>query len=151
MGARAITLVAAAVAAACGSTAFAERDRTAVATLDQLFRASVKDQDWAALERVYADSAVLLPPNATVVRGRENIQVWFSSRGYRINAFESTLHELDGSGDVAYARGTYLLTFRAPGARNPVTETGKFVWILRRPPGGEWRVTLDAWNADPTR
>ena len=105
-------------------------------------------QDWEALEAVYADSAVLLPPGGPAVRGREDIQVWFSGTGRRINALETATHDLAGRGDLAYLRGTYLVTAQAPGAPNVATDTGKFLWILRKQPRAGWRVIVDVWNVD---
>lgn len=137
-----------AMVAACGAGSFSQRDRSAVEQIGPVFRASVMNQDWAALELVYADSAVLLPPGGPPVTGRDNIQVWFSGTGRRINTFETAAHELYGRGDLAYVRGTYLVTFQGPGAPHLVTETGKFVWVLRRESAGRWRVTVDVWNAD---
>jgi ketosteroid isomerase-like protein len=136
-----------AIVTACGAGPLSERDRAAFQDLDRVFRASVTNQDWAALELVYADSAVLLPPAGPAVTGRDNIQVWYSASGRRINVFETATHAADGRGDLAYRRGTYLITFQAPGA-GLVTETGKFVWVLRKEPAGGWRVTVDVWNAD---
>ncbi|HXF96887.1 MAG TPA: DUF4440 domain-containing protein [Gemmatimonadales bacterium] len=133
---------------ACTPAPLADRDRAAIEELGPRFRGSVFGQDWAALEEIYADSAVLLPPGGPPVVGRENIQVWFSGTGFRITAFETSVHELAGQGDLAYVRGTYLLTFQPPRARDLVTETGKYVWILRREPDGRWRVTVDIWNPD---
>jgi ketosteroid isomerase-like protein len=137
-----------AIVSACGAGSLSSRDRATVEALGPVFRTSVMNQDWANLELVYADSAVLLPPGGPPVTGRDNIQVWFSGTGRRINTFETAAHDVDGRGDLAYLRGTYLVTFQAPGAPHLVTETGKFVWVLRKEPAGTWRVTVDVWNAD---
>ena len=134
--------------AACGPATLSQDDRAAISAVDELFRASVVNQDWGALEDVYADSAVLLSPGERPVTGRDNIQVWYSGTGRLVNTFETAAHDVDGRGDLAYVRGTYLITFRSPGASQAVTETGKFVWVLRKDPGGRWRVAVDVRNAD---
>ncbi|NIM47978.1 MAG: hypothetical protein GTO22_01735 [Gemmatimonadales bacterium] len=61
--------------------------------------------------------------------------------------FTITLVETGGGGDVAYARGTYLLTIAVEGAE-PTTDTGKYIEIRRKQPDGSWPIAIDMFNSD---
>ena len=60
-----------------------------------------------------------------------------------------TAEEIEGHGDLAYARGRYTLdlTPKAKGAA-PVHDEGKFLEILRRQPDGTWRYAVDMYSSD---
>lgn len=55
--------------------------------------------------------------------------------------------EIDGAGDLAYARGTFSWTFRV-GEGEPVSDAGKWIAIWRRQPDGSWLASHDIWNSD---
>jgi ketosteroid isomerase-like protein len=56
--------------------------------------------------------------------------------------------ELEGRGDVAYARGSYSMKIAVPGAPAPVDEKGKYVEIWRRQADGSWKLARDIFNSD---
>jgi ketosteroid isomerase-like protein len=53
------------------------------------------------------------------------------------------------AGDLAYEVGTYRWTWPGPDG-TPVTESSKYVSILRPTAAGEWEVAIDIWNQDTT-
>ncbi len=50
-----------------------------------------------------------------------------------------TVERLEGSGDLAYVRGTFQLALDC-GEANPVERQGSFIQIHRRQPDGSWRI-----------
>ena len=61
-------------------------------------------------------------------------------------SFTSSAVDVDGYGDLAYARGIYSLSFLAE--VDTVTVDGKWVQIFRKQPDGSWLIALDIWNSD---
>ncbi len=123
-------------------------DAGAIAELDERFRQSILEGDWATFAELYSDSAVLMPPNASAVIGRQAIVDWFSGVGLQISAFTGASASIEGTEDLAYNRGAYSLTFTPPGAADPMTEKGKYLWIVRKGANGVWRIGVDIWNSD---
>jgi ketosteroid isomerase-like protein len=56
--------------------------------------------------------------------------------------------EAVGSGDLAYLRGTYSMTFSIPGVPTPIEEQGKFRQIYRKQSDGSWKMTREIYNSD---
>jgi ketosteroid isomerase-like protein len=56
--------------------------------------------------------------------------------------------EVDGYGDIAYARGTYDETFTMGGSEEMEADVGKILAILRKQPDGSWLITRWITNSD---
>ncbi len=110
---------------------------------------AARQGDIERLASLYAEDAVLRPPGAPAVRGRQAIAEFMAA----MPAFETVelaQEEVEGQGDLAYARGSYLMSFLAvPGdTASVVTERGKFVEIRERQEDGSWPMVVDIWNAN---
>ena len=115
-------------------------------------RAAVARSDSATAAQ-YSMNAVFMPPNQPAVEGRVAIQAWFKAFP-PLSAFRLTVLEVDGRGDLAYARGRYALTIAAAGKTPAVSDHGKFLEVRRRQADGRWLMTADIFNSDvplPTR
>lgn len=102
----------------------------------------------AAIEALYADGAVLMPPNASVVVGREAIGArWASQLQLPDFTFRLIPEQLivSVSDDLAYDRGAYDFAATISGA--PIADIGKYV-IVWQNIGGEWKVIADIFNSD---
>ncbi len=96
---------------------------------------------------LYAEDAVLMPPNQPAVEGRAAIRAWLA--GFPpMAAFSLTPIEIDGHGDLAYVRGTYTLTIAASGKTPAMPDHGKYVDVRRRQADGSWLITADMFNSD---
>lgn len=131
-----------AVFAACGgeSPEVDAASRGAIeATLDQYVAAS-NEGDAAALTRLYAEDALLLPPDHEPIHGREAIgEFWQqgTDTGLEISALR-----LEVDGDVAYLVGRY----RLPPTDQEDADSGQSVLCLKRQADGAWKLTADIWN-----
>jgi len=65
-----------------------------------------------------------------------------------VNRFEYEELEAGGSGNIGYVRGLYNLGFEYEG--KSYESVGKFLHILKRVPGGEWRISHHFWNDLPS-
>ena len=95
-----------------------------------------------AAEGVYTHDARILPPEAEMVRGRENIvQFWQgAAQQMGITRVELRTVELESQGDTAYEIGRATLTV-GDGQQVAV----KYVVIWKQE-GGTWRWHIDIWN-----
>lgn len=105
--------------------------------------------DVDSLTSLYAEDAVLMPPGAPAVQGRQAIAEFMAAMP-AFETIELTHEDIEGQGDLAYARGSYLMSFLAvPGdTASVVTERGKFVEIRERREDGSWPMVVDIWNAN---
>ncbi len=127
-------------------SALTDADIAAIRAGNASYETAVKAKDWAALAALYAQDAVILPPNQPAVEGRANIQAYFAAFP-PMSAFAVPIVEIDGRGDLAFVHGTYSLTVSPEGAP-PVTDTGKWLEIRRKQTDGSWLIYRDIWNSD---
>ncbi len=86
-----------------------------------------------------------MPPNQELVIGRSAIRNFFSA--LTVSDFQLEPIEIDGRGDLAFARGTYSWTVRI-GDGEPVADHGKWLTIWREQADGTWLLSQDIWNSD---
>ena len=110
-------------------------DRAAIEALTAEYTAAVQAGDAAAVGALYADDAVIHPPNEPFQRGRAALDAYFAT--VHAEPVDQTFTTEDvvvaESGDLAYEVGTW--------------EGGKYLSVYRRTPDG-WRIVADAWSDD---
>lgn len=113
--------------------------------VNRTFDAVMASGDVAALGRVYARDAQILPPGAEPVRGLEGIQNFWKSAREALEVTGCTLHtlELQAQGDMAYEVGRADLTTSASSA--PIVVKYLVAW---RRTDGAWRWHVDIWNTN---
>jgi ketosteroid isomerase-like protein len=103
-----------------------------------------------AIAALYADDAVLLPPNRDMVRGRREIEKFWAAviqRGWKDMLL--TTMELSENGDTAYAIGTYTVKISRKG-QEPAEDKGKYLLVWKHTAAG-WKVHRDIWNSSTPR
>jgi ketosteroid isomerase-like protein len=115
------------------------------------FAAALNAKDAARAASLYAQDAVLLPPNEVIVRGRANIQAYWQG-GLDAGVTDVSVKTLDAGSDgsLGYEVGEYGLSLKGPDGKL-VREHGKYIEILRRTPEGRWESTHGTWNANPSQ
>lgn len=109
------------------------------ATVDRYVAAS-NEGDAEALTALYADDAVLLPPDHEPIHGRQAIgEFW--QQGTDTGLEVSTLR-LEVNGNIAYLVGRYHL----PATEQEEADSGQYVLCLKRQADGNWKLTADIWN-----
>ena len=124
-----------------------EADRAALRQADAQWETSANANDFAAVGALYADEAMLLPPNAEAVRGRAAIQAYFE--GFPpFSDLKLQPQEIEGCADVAYTVGTYSMMITLPGAATAMPDRGKYIEIWRKGADGSWKIERDIFNSD---
>jgi uncharacterized protein (TIGR02246 family) len=134
---------------ACSKTpaAFSDADRTSIQAAVDSFTNAIKSGDYATAASWYTVNAVFMPPNAPAVEGRPAIQKNFESFG-KVSAFSQPVVEVDGVGDLAYARVNFDLTFTPPNTTAPMSDKGKVLIVMRKEADGKWRTSRGIFNSD---
>ena len=131
-----------ALLAACGrgSSPGEGGSRRAIEAAVQRYVDASNQGDAEALASLYADDAVLLPPDHEPVRGRAAIGDFW--RQGTDEGLEVTTLTVEVDGDLGYLVGRYHL----PATDEEPADSGKYVMCLKRQRDGAWRLTADIWN-----
>ncbi|HKZ52650.1 MAG TPA: SgcJ/EcaC family oxidoreductase [Candidatus Acidoferrales bacterium] len=144
-----VLLVVAAAGCAQKKVSIAD-ERTAIRNAE---REAVNAANAKEVERwvgVFAASATVIPPNRSVLTGKEAIQEWgaklFESPGFALK-FENETIEVSAAADLAYALTRYERTLHDK-AGKPAAETGNWVAVWKKQPDGSWKCVVYIWNPD---
>ncbi len=115
--------------------------------ISSAFVRNVLARDWDAVAAMYAEDAILCPPNQPAVKGRAAIRAWLSNFP-PVTAFTATDVRIDGHGDLAYGHGTFEITLTPPGAAAPIKDRGKYLDVRKKQKDGRWLYVMDFWSSD---
>ncbi len=130
-----------------GAGPLSDEDIAAIRANGDAYAQSALSADWPAWAALFTDDAVNMAPNEPAIEGRPAIQAWGEAFP-TMTEFTSTPVEIDGRTDLAYIRGTYSYTATVEGAPEPVTDSGKYLVVLRKQADGSWLTTANIWNSD---
>jgi ketosteroid isomerase-like protein len=124
-----------------------DADRSAIHASVANFTKAALAADWRAAVSIYAEDAMVLPPNRPAVQGRGEMQKFFSGVP-KLAEFSQSVAEIEGRGDLAYSRGAFETVMVPPGAKTPTKNKGKVMMIWRKRPEGSWLATRLIWSSD---
>lgn len=112
------------------------------------FAEALNNKDAEAASLLYAEDASLLPPNESIVTGRENIKNYWQGAldAGTTNVSVSTI-STGSNGDLGYEIGRFELSYPGPDG-NMVVEKGKYTELLKRMSDGKWISIYGMWNSD---
>lgn len=150
----ALALCAAAVLTACTCSSGAPAPRDTAADLAQLNADAAvwfdyyAKADGPAMASLYAPDALLMPPGADRVQGREAIGAYLGkdAEGAKAAGFAIQNVAVTGSGvsgDLGWVSGTYVVT----DASGTEVDSGSYLSVHRRE-GDKWPYIRDIWNSD---
>lgn len=108
------------------------------------YEAASNEGDAAALAALYADDALLLPPDGEMVSGRAAILEFWQDGIEPGISFEVVGSRATGGSGYVVGRFLVEATETAP------ADSGKYVLCLQRQQDGGWLVVADIWNATPS-
>ncbi len=109
----------------------------------QRWAAAANAKDAAGIAALYADDAMVMPPNGAAVSGRAGIQSFWKGMVDQLTG-RVTLTRVGGwqGGDAGYEAGTYAAMM---GTGN---DTGKYLLTLKKGADGKWLINNDIFNSD---
>jgi ketosteroid isomerase-like protein len=136
--------------AACARTVDLDREREVLLRTDKEWASVVSSGDVEQIVSYWADDAVVLPPGAPAVVGKQAIRAFVADSlklpGFSIN-WQANQAVVAANGDMGYTVGTNKVTMSGADGLLQTT-VGKAVAVWRKEPNGAWRCVLDIWNAD---
>ncbi len=122
-------------------------DESALNALIADYMVAVNGGDADGVAASYAADAVRMPPDAPLIRGRESIRRNLAE-SLETSDFNLQMQviETEFSGELAYVRGTYLLTATPKDGSPPTEAEGNWMRLMRREPDGRWLVAYSLWN-----
>lgn len=124
-----------------------DADRAAIDQIAADYAAANLARDWAALGGLWTEDAVYLGPEVPAIRGRDAIVADFQSYP-RPSEIEVNVTASDGSGNWAWARGTWHYVAAATEETPEVTMDGSLLWVLEKQPDGTWLIDTECYNLD---
>ena len=126
-------------------------DEAALRNADEDRTKAAQTKDVAAWMALYADDAVVLPPNGKMAVNRRDIAKSIGNMlalpGLIAIGRRSAKVEAARSGDLGYVQGTYTASFRNPNGET-VNDRGKYLEVWRKQADGSWKCIVDTWNSD---
>ena len=123
-----------------------ESDENLIRQTAAAWSAAAGSRDLNKCVSFYTDDASVLPFNAPIAVGKDQIRnVWsqlMSNPGFSLS-FRPTKIEVAQSGDLAYEIGTFDLTLD-----QSVPYRGKYVVAWKKQSGGDWKAAADIFNTD---
>ncbi|MDP1568618.1 MAG: DUF4440 domain-containing protein [Vicinamibacterales bacterium] len=126
---------------------FGQADLAALKTLLQEFVVTYNAADAAKVASFFAGTAVVMPPNASSVRGVEPIEQYYVGR-FAEGASDLSLEprDISGAGTIAYVSGDYRLNMAPPGGQER-RDRGKFLFVFRDL-RGSWKLEYLMFSSD---
>jgi len=115
--------------------------RSAIDAANAKFIDGIKKGDSAAIAALYADDAVVMPPNMEPVSGAGIVGVWGSAIRMGVKDAKFMTDDLSGDADMLAETARYELY----GADNKLLDKGKYV-VVWKPANGGWKLYRDIWN-----
>ena len=134
-----------AVASALLVAPAAAQDKATIENLNDAFEAAFNKGDFAAIGNMYTEDAYLLPPGSAMVKGRSNVQAFWTKAGGTVGGLKLTTVDVKPLGnDAAREVGTFSLMTKGQQLQQV---RGKYVVVWQKM-GGEWKLATDIWNSD---
>jgi ketosteroid isomerase-like protein len=123
-----------------------EQIRPAIEEGNRKFGEGFRSVDARAVAELYTDDAILLPPNAGILKGKENVEVfWGGAMQMGVKDVVLSSVELLLMGDFVCEIGEYRLTIQ-PEGQEAMQDQGKYLVIWKLHIEGNWKLHIDIWN-----
>ena len=95
-----------------------------------------------------AEDALILPPGAQPVTGRDNYYAQMKAEGL-LGQLEGDVQgvEVSAAGDMGWTYGRWIFTVQ-DSSGNPVVSYGKYLCTWAKI-DGQWKMTSNIWNSNP--
>jgi ketosteroid isomerase-like protein len=147
---RALAVALITVLSACQPTDQSAGAAEAVRGADIAWAQAFSRKDVAGYLAFVDSMASIQQPNAPTVTGTAAIRALiegFYALPNLTGTWQPTSVAASRSGELAYSRGTYELSYNDPSGKR-VAERGKYIEVWRRQPDGTWKMVVESFNSD---
>jgi ketosteroid isomerase-like protein len=125
----------------------AEGVRRKIEKANCLFGECIRKGNATAVGGLYTEDALLMPPNAEMIRGRDRTTRFWDG-AIRMGVKDAVLStvEIHQQGDTVQEVGNYTLRIQPQGLA-PFEDKGKYVVLWKQCDDGTWRLHRDIWNS----
>jgi uncharacterized protein (TIGR02246 family) len=115
--------------------ALSDTDVAAITAVAATLDSAAVAHDWDAVFALFTEDAVSMTQGYPTSEGRAAIRAAVDAAMAGVAVTEHTVefHDIVGSGDMAYARGTYNESYLADGSDRPMEVNGRLLAIVRKP------------------
>jgi ketosteroid isomerase-like protein len=128
-----------------------EKDKTVITEWNAetltMVRNLNKDNAETFVKHTYSEDAILFPPNAKSIIGREAIIVFYQNYP-PMSDFNQEIDEMEVLGDYAYLRVNWSIPVKQTGLNPSYIDTGVIFCIMRKLNDGNWKIWREIWNSD---
>jgi uncharacterized protein (TIGR02246 family) len=121
------------------------QEKATIQNLNDQFARAFNTGDIAAVAAHYTEDAVVLPPGAELVMGRNAILTFWKAASEQIGDFKLTAVDVKPLGSDA-AREIGAFSLRTKGSQSQEV-TGKYVVVWEKV-GTDWKIATDIWNTN---
>jgi ketosteroid isomerase-like protein len=126
-----------------------EEDISAIRAMEARHAEQAAQQEFDAMAEDIAEDFVVWAPSQPEVVGKHGLREWQRAwEGVSFSTYELPVDEIIGCGDLAYVKGSYLMEFTPEGATAPISDSGRWIHLLRRTPEGKWVVIRDMFHSE---
>jgi len=136
------------------TNSLSEKDKEIIMAIPSAYTDGFLKDNRSAILGLFSEDAVLMPHHGDPpVIGLAEIKEHFwppDSPPFRVDRFELTQVETEGTGNLAYTRGSSEIEFsmQIDDNWNTYSNAGNFLMIFRRNPDNKWYIIRYIWN-DP--
>jgi ketosteroid isomerase-like protein len=108
----------------------------------------IRSDDFTPYFDLFSDDAIWMMPSSFKDIGKEEAKSFYGfTKKFRFDQ-EIAIEELNIVDDMAYVRVSFDSYLRAKNDATvpPLRSVSRHLWILRKQPQGEWKITRDIWN-----
>jgi uncharacterized protein (TIGR02246 family) len=138
------------VVSGCAPQVDIEAERSALREAAVAYHEAASALNAEAVVALYAEDAVLMPPNADQIAGLDNIRGFVNefvdTPGFEARFGPPTV-EVSLSGDLGWTVATSEMTFEGPDGE-PVVERIRDLHLWKKQADGSWKVVVDIWNSE---
>lgn len=127
-----------------------EADVEAINQVREQEVAALNAGDVEALLAVYTGDVAFMPPNDSLVVGREEVRTWAENmiNEYGVEGAYVGIPEITVVGDWALERYSAEWTLTPKAGGEPMLDNIKGIHIYQRQPDGSWEIAHDIWNSN---
>lgn len=129
------------------STGINQKDIEAIHNLDKSYVELCEKKDWEKLSLLLTSDVIIFPPNDSAVVGQSANLMRFKNFGNVSIEYSHRSTDVNGDGDIAYLQGNYQIKISFPNNAQPLSDRGKYLWVLQKQSDNGWKIHRIMWNS----